>query len=432
MFKLKERNTTIKTEVLAGLTVFLTVAYIIIVNPMILKDAGVPFDQSFTATIAAAVIGTLFMALFANYPIVIAPAMGLNAYFTYSVIGGHDIPYMVGFSAVFISGIIFLLISLTSLRTKLIQAIPENLKHAIAAGIGLFIAFIGMRLSGIIADHETNLVTLGDFTEPGVALTLVGIAVTIALLALNFKGALFLGMIITGIIAWLTGQLHFDQGFISMPKLPEGILVYNPITSIGDVIEYGLYSVVFSFLLVMLFDTTGAMLAILKQAGLLKDGKLDRAGSAFAADSVGTIVGSMFGTSPTAATVESAAGVGAGGKTGLTGITVVVLFIAAAFFSPLISSLSGVAAITAPSLIIVGCMMIRSVSDIEWNDFEEAFPAFLVIISMPLTSSIANGIALGFISYPVMKIAKRKFRDVHPFVYVFAVLFLIQLIFFAH
>lgn len=432
MFKLKERNTTIKTEVLAGLTVFLTVAYIIIVNPMILKDAGVPFDQSFTATIAAAVIGTMFMALFANYPIVIAPAMGLNAYFTYSVIGGHDIPYMVGFSAVFISGIIFLLISLTSLRTRLIQAIPENLKHAIAAGIGLFIAFIGMRLSGIIADHETNLVTLGDFTEPGVALTLVGIAVTIALLALNFKGALFLGMIITGIIAWLTGQLHFDQGFMSVPKLPEGILVYNPITSIGDIIEYGLYSVVFSFLLVMLFDTTGAMLAILKQAGLLKDGKLERAGSAFAADSVGTIVGSMFGTSPTAATVESAAGVGAGGKTGLTGITVVVLFIVAAFFSPLIGSLSGVAAITAPSLIIVGCMMIRSVSDIDWNDFEEAFPAFLVIISMPLTSSIANGIALGFISYPVMKIAKRKFKEVHPFVYVFAVLFLVQLIFFAH
>ncbi|WP_106767346.1 NCS2 family permease [Paenibacillus faecalis] len=432
MFKLKERNTTIKTEVLAGFTVFLTVAYIIIVNPMILKDAGVPFDQSFTATIAASVIGTLFMALFANYPIVIAPAMGLNAYFTYSVIAGHDIPYTVGFSAVFISGLIFLLISLTSFRTKLIQAIPENLKHAIAAGIGLFIAFIGMRLSGIIADHETNLVTLGDFTDPGVALTLIGIVITIALLALNVKGALFVGMIVTGAIAWLTGQLHFDQGIVSIPKLPEGILVYNPITSISEIVEYGLYSVVFSFLLVMLFDTTGAMLAILKQAGLLKDGKLERAGSAFAADSVGTILGSMFGTSPTAATVESAAGVGAGGKTGLTGITVVVLFILAAFFSPLIGSLSGVAAITAPSLIVVGCMMIRSVSDIEWNDFEEAFPAFLVIISMPLTSSIANGIALGFISYPVMKIAKRKFRDVHPLVYIFAVLFLIQLIFFAH
>ncbi|NMO94493.1 NCS2 family permease [Paenibacillus lemnae] len=431
-FRLKERNTTMKTEILAGLTVFLTVAYIIIVNPMILKDAGVPFDQSFTATIAAAVIGTLFMAFFANYPVVIAPAMGLNAYFTYSVVGGHDIPYMVGFSAVFISGIIFLLISLTSLRTRLIQAIPDNLKHAIAAGIGLFIAFIGMRLSGIITDHETNLVTLGDFTEPGVALTLVGIAVTIALFALNVQGALFIGMLITGVFAWITGQLHFDQGVMSLPRLPEGILVYNPLTSIQDVVEYGLYSVVFSFLLVMLFDTTGAMLAILKQAGLLKNGRLERAGSAFAADSVGTIVGSMLGTSPTAATVESAAGVGAGGKTGIAGITVAVLFAAAAFFSPLIGSLSGVAAITAPSLIIVGCMMIRSVSEIQWNDFEEAFPAFLVIISMPLTSSIANGIALGFISYPVMKIARRKFKEVHPFVYIFALLFLVQLIFFAH
>ncbi|MBO2944700.1 NCS2 family permease [Paenibacillus sp. F411] len=431
-FRLKERNTTLKTEMVAGLTVFLTVAYIIIVNPMILKDAGVPFDQSFTATIAAAVIGTMFMAWFANYPVVIAPAMGLNAYFTYSVVGGHDIPYTVGFSAVFVSGIIFLLISMTSLRTRLIHAIPDNLKHAIAAGIGLFIAFIGMRLSGIIADHESNLVTLGDFTEPGVALTLTGIAITIALFALNVQGALFVGMILTGIIAWFTGQLHFDQGLVSLPRLPEGILVFNPVTSVQQVIEYGLYSVVFSFLLVMLFDTTGAMLAILKQAGLLREGRLEKAGSAFAADSVGTMVGSMLGTSPTAATVESAAGVGAGGKTGITGLTVAALFGVAAFFSPLIGSLSGVAAITAPSLIIVGCMMIRSVSDIEWNDFEEAFPAFLVIISMPLTSSIANGIALGFISYPVMKIAKRKFRDVHPFVYVFAVLFLVQLIFFAH
>ncbi|CAM2923425.1 NCS2 family permease [Paenibacillus sediminis] len=432
MFQLKERNTTVRKEIVAGLTIFLTVAYIIIVNPMILKDAGVPFDQSFTATIIATVVGTLFMALFANYPIVIAPAMGLNAYFTYSVIGGHGISYAVGFSAVFISGIIFLLISLTSLRTRLIGAIPNNLKHAIAAGIGLFIAFIGMRLSGIITDHPTNLVALGNFRSPGVALTLVGIAITILLTALNVRGSLFVGMIITGVIAFFTGQLHFNQGIVSAPRLSEGIIVFNPITSIKDVIDYGLYSVVFSFLLVMLFDTTGAMLAILKQANLLKNGKIERGGSAFSADSVGTIVGSMLGTSPTAATVESAAGVGAGGKTGLTGLTVIVLFIIAAFFSPLISSLSSVAAITAPSLIIVGCLMMKSVSEIHWNDFEEAFPAFLVIISMPLTSSIANGIALGFISYPIMKIAKGKFREVHPFVYIFAVLFLIQLIFFAH
>ncbi|WP_088043120.1 NCS2 family permease [Bacillus sp. EAC] len=432
MFQLKERNTSVKIEVLAGFTTFLTLAYIIIVNPMILKDAGVPFNQAFLATILATIIGTLTMSLIANYPIVIAPAMGLNAYFTYSVIGGHNLPYSVGFSAVFITGLLFLLLSLTSFRTKLIQAIPTNLKHAIAAGIGLFITFIGLRLSGIVADHPTNLVTIGDFTSPKVALTLIGILVTIIFMALNINGALFLGMIVTGLIAYFTGQLNFSNGFVAMPHLPEGVLVYNPIDSIKDIIEYGLYSVIFSFLLVMLFDTTGALLAIVKQAGLLKNGKLEKGGSAFSADSIGTIVGAMLGTSPTAATVESSAGVGAGGKTGLTSLTVVCLFIIAAFFSPLIGSVSDVAAITAPSLIIVGCFMIKSISEIKWDDFEEAFPAFLVIVSMPLTSSIANGIALGFISYPIMKIVKRKFNEVHPLVYLFAILFLIQLVFFAH
>ncbi|MDM5340928.1 NCS2 family permease [Fictibacillus enclensis] len=431
MFKLKERNTTIRTEFLAGITTFLTLAYIIVVNPMILKDAGVPFEQGFTATIIATVVGTLCMAFFANYPIIIGPSMGLNAYFAYSVISSHNISYAIGFSAVFVTGIIFLILSLTSFRAKLINAIPSNLKHAIAAGIGLFITFIGLRLSGIVADHPTNLVTLGDFSSPKVALTLIGIVITITLMTLNVQGALFIGMIITGIIAFFTGRLNFDKGFLSVPHLPEGVLVYNPIQSVADVIHYGLYSVVFSFLLVMLFDTTGALLGIVRQAGLLKNGKLDRAGSAFFSDSIGTAVGAMFGTSPTAATVESSAGVGTGGKTGLTGVTVVILFVIAAFFGPLVSAVSAVPAITAPSLIIVGSFMIKSISEIDWNDFDEAFPAFLVIVSMPLTSSIANGIALGFISYPIMKFAKGKIREVHPLVYVFAVLFLYQLIFLA-
>ncbi len=431
MFKIKERNTTVRTEFLAGITTFLTMAYIIVVNPMILSDAGVPFNQGFTATIIATVIGTLCMAFFANYPIIIGPSMGLNAYFAYSVISSHNIPYAVGFSAVFITGIIFLILSLTSFRTKLINAIPANLKHAIAAGIGLFITFIGLRLSGIVADHPTNLVTLGDFSSPKVALTLIGIVITITLMTLNVQGALFIGMIVTGIIAFFTGKLKFDKGFVSAPHLPEGVLVYNPIQSVADVIHFGLYSVVFSFLLVMLFDTTGALLGIVRQAGLLKNGKLDRAGSAFFADSIGTAIGAMFGTSPTAASVESSAGVGTGGKTGLTGVTVVVLFLITAFFSPLVSAVSSVPAITAPSLIIVGSFMIKSISEIDWNDFDEAFPAFLVIVSMPLTSSIANGIALGFISYPIMKFAKGKIREVHPLVYVFAILFLYQLIFLA-
>ncbi|MGM0887199.1 MAG: NCS2 family permease [Bacillota bacterium] len=430
MFKLKERNSNIKTEVLAGLTTFLTLAYIIVVNPMILSDAGVPFDQAFTATIIAIIVGTLCMALLANYPIVIAPAMGLNAYFAYSVLGTHDISYTVAFSAVFVTGIIFILLSLTSFRSKLIEAIPNNLKHAISAGIGLFITFIGLRLSGVVTQHESNLVTLGSFRDPSVALTLVGLVITIVLIVRNVQGAIFIGMIVTAIIAFFTGQLEIS-GLVSNPSLPEGIIVANPITSIADVINYGLYGVVFSILLVMLFDTTGALLGIVRQAGLLKENKLEKSGSAFFADSVGTTVGAMFGTSPTAASVESSAGVGAGGKTGLTALVVAILFLITAFFSPLIGAVSNVAAITAPSLIIVGSMMIKSINEIDWTHFDESFPAFLVIVAMPLTSSIANGIALGFIAYPILKMARGKFREVHPFVYMFAVLFLYQLIFLA-
>ncbi|AMM95246.1 NCS2 family permease [Peribacillus simplex] len=430
MFKLKERNSNIKTEVLAGLTTFLTLAYIIVVNPMILSDAGVPFDQAFTATIIAIIVGTLCMALLANYPIIIAPAMGLNAYFAYSVLGTHDISYTVAFSAVFVTGIIFILLSLTSFRSKLIEAIPNNLKHAISAGIGLFITFIGLRLSGVVTQHESNLVTLGSFRDPSVALTLVGLVITIVLIVRNVQGAIFIGMIVTAIIAFFTGQLEVD-GLVSTPTLPEGIIVANPITSIADVINYGLYGVVFSILLVMLFDTTGALLGIVRQAGLLKNNKLEKSGSAFFADSIGTTVGAMFGTSPTAASVESSAGVGAGGKTGLTALVVAILFLITAFFSPLIGAVSNVAAITAPSLIIVGSMMIKSINEIDWTHFDESFPAFLVIVAMPLTSSIANGIALGFIAYPILKMARGKFREVHPFVYVFAILFLYQLIFLA-
>ncbi|MEB2491881.1 NCS2 family permease [Peribacillus frigoritolerans] len=430
MFKLKERNSNIKTEVLAGLTTFLTLAYIIVVNPMILSDAGVPFDQAFTATIIAIIVGTLCMALLANYPIVIAPAMGLNAYFAYSVLGTHDISYTVAFSAVFVTGIIFILLSLTSFRSKLIEAIPNNLKHAISAGIGLFITFIGLRLSGVVTQHESNLVTLGSFRDPSVALTLVGLVITIVLIVRNVQGAIFIGMIVTAIIAFFTGQLEIN-GLVSTPALPEGIIVANPITSIADVINYGLYGVVFSILLVMLFDTTGALLGIVRQAGLLKENKLEKSGSAFFADSIGTTVGAMFGTSPTAASVESSAGVGAGGKTGLTALVVAILFLITAFFSPLIGAVSNVAAITAPSLIIVGSMMIKSINEIDWTHFDESFPAFLVIVAMPLTSSIANGIALGFIAYPILKMARGKFREVHPFVYMFAVLFLYQLIFLA-
>ncbi|MBS4198480.1 NCS2 family permease [Bacillus sp. FJAT-49732] len=432
MFKLKENNTNVPTELIAGLTTFLTMAYIIIVNPIILKDAGVPFEQVFSATIIATVIGTLWMALAANYPIAIAPGMGLNAYFAYSVVGTHNISYQTAFAAVFVAGIIFIILSLTPFRKILIEAIPENLKHGITAGIGLFIAFIGMRMSGMIVAHPSNLVALGDLHSFGVILTLIGLAVTLILMALRVPGALFLGMIVTGLIAYFTGQLSFEQSILDKPTLPEGLLVANPISAIVDVVQHSLYAVVFSFLLVTIFDTTGTMIGVAEQAGLMKGNTMPRVRQALLADSVATSVGSMFGTSPTSAYVESTAGVAAGGRTGLTTVTVSILFIIAAFFGPLVSAVSGIPAITSPALIIVGSLMMGAIAKIEWGELDEAFPAFLIILSMPLTSSIATGIALGFISYPILKIVTGKWKVVHPLVYIFAVLFLYQLVFLPH
>ncbi|MEH7461338.1 NCS2 family permease [Bacillus thuringiensis] len=424
MFQFKKYNTSVKQEVLAGITTFFTFAYILVINPKILSDAGVPFDQAFTATIIATIIGTLCMAFLANYPIVIAPAMGMNAYFAYSVVQkAEGITYVIAFSAVFVTGIIFLLLSFTSFRQKLIEAIPDSLKHAIAAGIGLFIAFIGLRLSGIIVDHPTNLVTIGNFHSLSVVLTLIGLVLAAVLMVLNVRGALFISMIVTGIISFFTGQLKFEHKLVAVPHLPEGIITYNPIQAVSDVIEYGLYGVVFSFLLVLLFDTTGALLGLIKQAGLNTDNEERRFGKAFIADAIGGTVGAMFGTSPTAATIESSAGIAAGGRTGLTSIVVIVLTIITAFFSPVIASLSSVAAITAPSLIIVGSLMAQNVREINWNDFETAFPSFFIFIGIPLTSSIANGIALGFLIYPILKIIKGKGKEVHPLLYVFAILF---------
>ncbi|MGG3155963.1 NCS2 family permease [Priestia megaterium] len=433
MFKLKEYNTDAKTEILAGITTFLTMIYIVIVNPVILSSAGVPFDQVFTATIISAVVATLWMALAANYPIAIAPGMGMNAYFAALVVGSNgSIDYATAFSAVFVAGIIFIILSLTSFREKLIEAIPNNLKHAISAGIGLFIAFIGLRSAGIIVANKSNLIGLGDLQSEKVVLTLIGLAITIILYTLNVNGALFFGMIITGLIAFFRGQLSFDKGLFASPHLPDGLMISNPFAAFGDVIHHDLYTVVFSFLLVTIFDTTGTMVGVAQQAGLMKGNKMPRVRQALLADSFGTTIGALFGTSPTTAYVESSSGVAAGGRTGLTGVTVAILFIVAAFFSPAVSSVSGVAAITSPALIIVGSLMMGAVAKINWNDFDEAFPAFLVVLAMPLTSSIATGIALGFISYPLMKLVKGKGKQVHPLVYVFAVLFLYQLIFLPH
>ncbi len=431
-FKLKENQTNVKTELIAGLTTFLTMVYIVVVNPGILSEAGVPFDAVFMATIIATVIGTLWMGLFANYPIAIAPGMGLNAYFAYSVVGGMGISYEVAFGAVFVSGILFVILSLTPFRKKLIEAIPANLKHGITAGIGLFIAFIGLRLTGLVVSHPQNLVGLGDLHSPQVLLTLTGLAVTLILMALNVNGALFLGMAITGTIAYFTGQLKFENGVVGLPSMPDAFIFGSPITAFTDMFTYGLYAAVFSFLLVTIFDTTGTMIGVAEQAGLMKGNKMPRARQALLADSVATSVGAIFGTSPTSAYIESSSGVAAGGRTGMTNMVVAFMFIVAMFFAPLVGAISGLAAITAPTLIIVGSFMLSSLSKIDWNTFDEAFPAFLIILTMPLTSSIATGIALGFISYPLLKIVRGKWREVHPLVILFAVLFFIQLAYVPH
>lgn len=422
-FGIEEKGSSIKTEVLAGITTFLTMVYIVIVNPAILSSAGIPFDQVFMATIISAAIGCLIMGLFANYPIGIAPGMGLNAYFA-SVVATHGLSYQIVLGTVFIAGLLFILLSVSNLRQKLITAIPSTLKYAIGSGIGLFIAFVGLKNSGIIVANESNLIGLGNLTDPVVLLTFFGLFITLILMIRKVQGALFFGMAITAVVGYFCNMLDFN-GVASLPPAP----VFFDIDLAG-VFTHGLYAVVFSFVLVTMFDTTGTMVAVSEQAGLAKDGHFPRAKRAFLADSTATTVGATFGTSPSTAFIESLTGVALGGRTGLTAVVIGVLFLVTMFFSPLIGAISSLASITAPVLIIVGCFMMDGMARIKWNEFDEAFPAFLVILAMPLTGSIATGIAFGFISYPILKLVGGKGKEVHPLIYLFGLLFFIQLVFF--
>lgn len=422
-FSLKENGTDVRTEVMAGVTTFLTMVYILIVNPALLSSIGIPFEQVFMATVISSVIGTLIMGLVAKYPIAIAPGMGLNAYFA-SVVGAQGLSYQTVFGTVFIAGLLFLLISVTSLRKMIMDAIPNSLKYGITSGIGLFIAFIGLKNAGIVVPNESTMVTLGDLHQPGTVLALAGLFITLIFMARNIKGAIFIGMIVTAIIGYFIGLLNFD-GVLSVPPTP----VFFDI-DIAGVFTNSLYSIVFAFLLVTIFDTTGTLIGVTEQAGLTKDGKIPRAKKAFLGDAIATTVGSMFGTSPSTAYVESSTGVAAGGRTGLTATVVAILFAASIFFSPLISAISSVQAITAPVLIIVGCFMMEGLAKVNWKIFDEAFPAFAIILTMPLTSSISTGIAIGFITYPLMKVFSGKGKSVHPLIYIFGLIFLVQLIFF--
>lgn len=423
LFRLNENNTTIRKEILAGFTTFFTMAYIIFVNPAILSASGVPFDQVFIATIVSAALGTLILALGANYPIAIAPGMGLNAYFT-TVVATQGVNYNIVFTAVFITGILFFIISFTKLRQLIIEAIPSTLRYSITAGIGLFIAFLGLKMAGLVVDHPDTLIAFGDIKQSSTLLSVAGLIVTMILVVRKIPGALFIGMFITTIFSVLTGTLKFN-GVLDMPPQIQFVQL-----DFAGVFNNGLSMVIIAFLLVTLFDTTGTMVGVAEQAGILKDGKLPRAKIAFIADSSATTLGALLGSSPSTAYVESSSGVAAGGRTGLTALVVSIMFILSLFFSPIVAVISNVPAITAPTLVIVGSFMLGGLAKIKWDQLSEAIPAFLVIVMMPFTSSISTGISIGFIVYSLLKLVSGEGKRVHPIIYIFAVIFILQMIFF--
>ncbi|MCA8932130.1 MAG: NCS2 family permease [Rhodospirillaceae bacterium] len=421
LFQLSDHGTNVRTEVLAGFTTFLTMAYIIFVNPAILADAGMDQSAVFVATCLAAAVGTAIMGLYANYPIALAPGMGLNAYFTYGVVLGMGYTWQVALGAVFVSGVIFLVLSVLPVREWIINSIPRSLKMSIAAGIGLFLAIIGLSEAGIIADHPVTLVTLGDVTQPTVIMAVIGFAVMVALTALRIPGAIIIGILGVTAASILLGYSEFG-GILDVPPDPSPTLLQLDIMGALDI---GILTIVFAFLFVDLFDTAGTLIGVSARAGLLdSQDRLPRLGRALVADSTATIVGAGLGTSTTTSYIESAAGINAGGRTGLTAVVVAVLFVLCLFFAPLAGSIPVYA--TAPALVFVACLMARGLAEVDWDDVTEAAPALITAITMPLTYSVANGIAFGFITYAAAKVLSGRIADAKPAVLVLAVLFVVK------
>ncbi|MGF7185092.1 AGZA family xanthine/uracil permease-like MFS transporter [Desulfitispora alkaliphila] len=431
-FKLSERNTDVKTEIIAGLTTFITMSYIIFVNPDFLTAAGIPQEAAIGATILASAFATLLMGLYANFPIGLAPGMGLNAFFTYTIVLGMDVPWETALGAVFISGIIFVILTVTKARQAIIKAVPQTLRSAIAVGIGLFIALIGLKNAGIIIGDDITLVALGDLGDPLVQLAIFGVLVTGVLVAKRVTGAFLIGMFITTVVAMIFGfaQVPKSTADIFSTQLPSIAPTFMQMDILGA-LSIGLITVVFSFTFVDLFDTIGTFMGVTQKAGMVKeDGNVPGMDKALMCDSVGTVFGAAVGTSTTTSYVESAAGTEAGGRTGLTAVTVGVMFLLALFFAPLVAIVPGVA--TAPILVLVGVLMMSEVTKIKFSDFTEAFPAFMTIFLMPMTFSIAQGIAFGFTGYAIMKTATGRWNEVGLVMYILAFLFIIQFAFFGH
>ena len=421
VFKLSENKTNVRTEVVAGITTFLTMAYIIFVNPDILKAAGMPFGAVFAATCVAAAIGCFLMAFLANYPIALAPGMGLNAYFAFVVVGKMQFSWQVALGCVFLSGIIFFIISVLPIREWIVNAIPKSLKMAIAAGIGLFLALIALKNAGVVIGNPATLVTHGELNSFPVVMATLGFVLIVALEYRRVMGGVIIGILAVTIVAIALGRQKFGGVFDVPPSIAPVFLQMD----LAGALNVGLVTVVFAFLFVDLFDNTGTLIALAHRGGFMRpDGTVPRLHGALMADSGAAMIGAAVGTSTTTSYIESASGINAGGRTGLTAFVVGLLFLLALFVSPLAGSIPSYA--TAPALLYVACLMARGLVEVEWDDITEAAPAVITALSMPFTFSIAEGISFGFISYALIKLATGRYRDIHPAVGILAVLFVIK------
>ena len=420
-FKLDENKTDVRTEVLAGITTFLTMAYIIFVNPLILGDAGMDKGAVFVATCLAAAGATLLMGLYANYPIALAPGMGLNAYFAYGVVLGMGVSWQIALGAVFVSGFLFLVLTVTRVREWIINSIPRALKLSISAGIGLFLAIIALKNAGLIVENKATIVGIGNLKSPTTILACIGFFVMVGLDAMRVRGAIMIAILGVTAIGIVFGYSPFN-GIASMPpSLAPTFLQLD----IAGALSLGLVAVVFAFLFVDLFDNAGTLIGLAHRAGFLdKEGKLPRIRQALVTDSVAAMGGAVLGTSTTTSYIESAAGIKEGGRTGLTAVVVAACFLLALFLAPLATTVPAYA--TAPALFFVACLMARGLAELDWEDVTEYAPGVVTAVSMPLTFSIAHGIAFGFISYAAIKVAAGRFQEVSPVVAVLAVLFIVK------
>ncbi len=425
LFKLSEHGTSVRTELIAGVTTFLTMSYIIFVNPDILSTTGMDRNAVFVATCLAAALGSIVMGLVANWPIGMAPGMGLNAFFAFTVVSALGFTWQQALGAVFISGCIFVLLTVTGVRSWLIAGIPHSLRSAIAAGIGLFLAIIALKSAGIVVANKATLIGLGDLKQTGPLLAIFGFFVIAILDALKIRGSILIGILAVTILSWIFGVSQF-HGIVSAP--PSIMPTFLQLDIVGA-LHGGLVHIILVFVLVEVFDATGTLIGIAKRANLIQDGKPNRLSRALLADSAAIVAGSLMGTSSTTAFVESASGVQAGGRTGLTAITIAALFIAALFFSPLAASVPAYA--TAPALLYVAGLMMRELTEIEWDDLTEAAPAAITALAMPFTYSIANGLAFGFITYVAVKVFTGRWSMLHPATQIVAALFVVRFAFFA-